>query len=204
MRLSKIKGALVGVLAFQLAMSNPLPETRTIQKIESKKIPFSTQYVFSREVGKGRLLTKQKGQQGSLKQVYVLTTKNGRTTRKLASVERVEPKNEIILMGTSGYSSSRGSYNRGSVRTMTATAYYPTDGSPQGLTASGIKARYGVVAVDPRQIKLGTKVYVEGYGFAIAADTGGAIKGNKIDLCMHSRKDIYNFGRRKVRVHILR
>ncbi|MBL8047768.1 MAG: G5 domain-containing protein [Chthonomonas sp.] len=204
MRLSKIKGALVGVMTFQLVMSNPLPETRTIQKIESAKIPFSTQYVFSREVGKGRLLTKQKGQPGSVKRVYELRTKNGKSVRTLLSTERTEAKPEIILMGTSGYPSSRGSFDRGRVMTMTATAYYPTDGSPQGLTASGIKAKYGVVAVDPRVIKLGTKVYVEGYGFAIAADTGGAIKGNKIDLCMHDRGAIYNFGRRKVRVHILR
>jgi 3D (Asp-Asp-Asp) domain-containing protein len=52
-------------------------------------------------------------------------------------------------------------------------------------------------------IKLGTYVYVEGYGFAIAADTGGAIKGNRIDLCFNSRREALNFGRKTVKVHIL-
>jgi 3D (Asp-Asp-Asp) domain-containing protein len=47
-------------------------------------------------------------------------------------------------------------------------------------------------------------VYVEGYGFAIACDTGGAIKGNKIDLCFNSRSTALRHGRRTVRVHVLK
>ena len=62
---------------------------------------------------------------------------------------------------------------------------------------------YGVVAVDPRVIPLKSLVYVEGYGFAIAADTGGAIKGKRIDLCYPSRAMAKRFGRRNVRVHLL-
>ena len=62
--------------------------------------------------------------------------------------------------------------------------------------------RVGVVAVDPRVIPLGTLLYVEGYGFAIASDIGSAIKGNKIDLCYTTRKEALRFGRKKVRVHI--
>jgi 3D (Asp-Asp-Asp) domain-containing protein len=50
------------------------------------------------------------------------------------------------------------------------------------ITATGMKAGYGVIAVDPKLIPLGSKVYVPGYGVAVAGDTGGAIKGNKIDL----------------------
>ena len=90
--------------------------------------------------------------------------------------------------------------------TMSATGY---DTSPQtlpgstGRTATGIRAQFGVVAVDPRVIKLGTYVFVEGYGFALAADTGGAIKGNKIDLCFNSRRESLAWGRRPVRVHVL-
>jgi len=90
------------------------------------------------------------------------------------------------------------------VMTMEATAYLPTDGNGAGLTATGIPATYGVVAVDPRIIPLGSRVYIPGYGEAIAADTGGAIRGYKIDLCMESYSECMNFGRRNVTVYLLR
>ena len=88
---------------------------------------------------------------------------------------------------------------------MTATAYSAfKKGGGYGITASGRTAKYGVVAVDPKVIPLGTKLYVEGYGHAIAADTGGAIKGNKIDLCFEkSNKELMAFGRKTVQVYIL-
>lgn len=86
---------------------------------------------------------------------------------------------------------------------MEATAYLPTDGSAEGLTAMGIPATYGVVAVDPDVIPLGTKVYIPGYGVALAADTGGAIYGYKIDLCMESYDEAMDFGRRYVTVFVL-
>ena len=72
-----------------------------------------------------------------------------------------------------------------------------------------MKVRYGVVAVDPRVIPLGSRLYIEAengtwiYGTAVAADTGGAIKGNKIDLYVESYSDAINFGRRKAKVYIL-
>ncbi|MCL2873763.1 MAG: 3D domain-containing protein [Defluviitaleaceae bacterium] len=72
-----------------------------------------------------------------------------------------------------------------------------------GITASGMRVRPGIVAVDPRVIPLGTRLYVEGYGFAIAADTGGAIRGNKIDLFFETVADALAFGRRDLIVHVL-
>ena len=68
----------------------------------------------------------------------------------------------------------------------------------------GTRLRYGVVAVDPRVIPLGTKLYIEGYGYAVAEDTGGAIKGNRIDLCYTDRAKAEAFGRRNVKVYILK
>lgn len=90
--------------------------------------------------------------------------------------------------------------SRGSERTltMTATAYCET-----GATKSGLPAGPGIVAVDPRVIPLGSLVYVEGYGQAIAADTGRLIKGNKIDLWMPDREQCLEFGRRTVEVTII-
>ncbi len=78
-----------------------------------------------------------------------------------------------------------------------------------GLTATGVKCQVGVVAVDPRVIPLKSKLYIETvdgsfvYGYCTAEDTGGAIKGNKIDLAMNTKSDCFQFGRRKVKVYIL-
>ena len=89
---------------------------------------------------------------------------------------------------------------------MEATAYtddVESQGKWVGQTASGMKPQVGVVAVDPKVIPLGTKLYVEGYGEAIAGDTGGLIKGNKIDLFMDTREECIEFGRQVVRVRIV-
>lgn len=90
------------------------------------------------------------------------------------------------------------------VMTMEATAYLPSDGGGSGITATGIPATYGVAAVDPAVIPLGSRLYIPGYGEAIAADTGGAIYGYRIDLCMESYSEAMNFGRRDVTVYVLR
>ena len=90
------------------------------------------------------------------------------------------------------------------VMTMEATAYLPSDGGGYGITATGIPATYGVAAVDPAIIPLGSRLYIPGYGEAIAADTGGAIYGYRIDLCMESYSECMNFGRRDVTVYVLR
>ena len=86
---------------------------------------------------------------------------------------------------------------------MEASAYLPTDGSEEGITATGVPARYGIVAVDPDVIPLGTRLYIPGYGIALAADTGGMIEGDMIDLCMEDYDDCIQFGRRDIDVYIL-
>ena len=92
----------------------------------------------------------------------------------------------------------------GSLGVFTATAYCPCAKCcgkwASGYTATGAKAQYGVIAVDPRVIKLGTKVHVQGYGDAIASDTGGAIKGRRIDVCFSSHSQALNWGRKTVKV----
>lgn len=116
----------------------------------------------------------------------------------------VQPRPKIIKVGTRDtIETSRGSQRFRRAEWMEASAYLPTDGSSEGLTATGIPARHGIVAVDPDVIPLGTRVYIPGYGVALAADTGGAIVGNKIDLCMESHSEAWRFGRRTVKVYIL-
>ena len=89
--------------------------------------------------------------------------------------------------------------------TMRSTAYTsdPSENGGYSTTAMGTTIRYGVAAVDPNVIPLGTRLYIEGYGYARAEDTGGAIKGNKIDLVFGSKSQSNNWGRRTVRVTIL-
>jgi 3D (Asp-Asp-Asp) domain-containing protein len=86
---------------------------------------------------------------------------------------------------------------------MIATAYWPDPAWSNGITALGIPARYGVVAVDPAVIPLGTKLYIPGYGFAIAADTGGAIVGNRIDLCYNTGWQAQDYGVQAVQVFVV-
>ncbi|MBQ4347841.1 MAG: 3D domain-containing protein, partial [Firmicutes bacterium] len=86
---------------------------------------------------------------------------------------------------------------------MRATAYSRMEPGLSDYTATGAFAEYGVVAVDPSVIPLGTKLYVEGYGICSAEDTGGAIKGNKIDLCFNTVEECKQFGVRNVTVYVL-
>ncbi|MFK9091690.1 LysM peptidoglycan-binding domain-containing protein [Bacillus salipaludis] len=91
--------------------------------------------------------------------------------------------------------------------TVKATAYTASCEGCSGTTATGIDLNANpnakVIAVDPSVIPLGSKVYVEGYGEAIAGDTGGAIKGNRIDIFIPSEHDAINFGVKQVKVTIL-
>lgn len=87
--------------------------------------------------------------------------------------------------------------------TMTATAYTAYDDGNGSYTYRGNFLRKGLVAVDPSVIPLGTRLYIEGYGYAIADDIGGAIKGNKIDLAYENRNDALQFGRQKVTVYVI-
>lgn len=84
--------------------------------------------------------------------------------------------------------------------TMEATAYTWTG----SRTATGTWPSKGTVAVDPAVIPLGSELHVEGYGPAVAADTGGDIKGQRIDLYMESYEEAIQFGRRQVLVEMLR
>ena len=90
---------------------------------------------------------------------------------------------------------------------VTATAFTANCRGCSGVTSTGVNLKKNpnakIIAVDPKVIPLGTKVWVEGYGEAIAADKGGAIKGNKIDVFMSSTKKAKNWGRRTVTIKIL-
>ena len=84
-----------------------------------------------------------------------------------------------------------------------ATAYSSMEPGMSAYTATGTLCRYGVIATDPSFIPLGTRVYIPGYGYAVAEDTGGAIIGNKIDVAFDSVGECYEFGRQWIDLYIL-
>lgn len=102
---------------------------------------------------------------------------------------------------------SSGNEASGRELTVTATAYTAHCNGCSGVTATGIDLRANpglkVIAVDPSVIPLGSKVHVEGYGTAVAGDTGGAIKGNKIDIFMPDKSAATQFGRKTVKIKVL-
>ncbi|WP_051533823.1 3D domain-containing protein [Desulfitibacter alkalitolerans] len=156
--------------------------------------------------GERRILTP--GVKGSKLEVVHVTYEDNIPAQKQVLAEEIiqEPRDQIMEFGTKEriQSASRNSVlteNQRIVKEMIveSTAYTHTGNT----TFTGIWPYEGVVAVDPRVIPLGTKMYVEGYGYATAADTGGLIKGNIIDVFMDTHEKAVNWGRRQVKIYIL-
>jgi|GEM_PF-586200 len=85
-----------------------------------------------------------------------------------------------------------------------ASAYSNEQANLDDFTSTGLLVRHGIVAVDPNVIPYGTHLYIEGYGYGVAGDTGGAIKGNKVDLAFPTVKECLQYGRKSnVKVYIL-
>lgn len=178
------------------------------EKIEEQELPDLYQVVRQPDstLEKGVEETVQAGENGLKKATVRVKFEDGIkvSTDVLSEIVAVSSKPQIIRVGTRDtVDTSRGAMRFRNIHYMEATAYLPTDGSAQGLTATGIAARHGIVAVDPDVIPLGTRVFIPGYGLALAADTGGAIVGDKIDLCVESSSEAWRFGRRTVKVYVL-
>lgn len=149
---------------------------------------------------------KQDGAVGQKEITYKVVKKDGKEiSRDIVSSKVIkEPVNKIVAQGTRRTFASRSGevLDYKSLIYCESTAYYGG-----GLTATGTVPVYNpdgisTIAVDPRVIPLGSLVYVEGYGKAIAADTGGAIQGNIVDVYVNSYEDAYNGWGRKYNVPV--
>ncbi len=188
--------------------------------VTEEEIPFETTYVGSDTLYVGEEVQIQDGVNGVKKVTTTNKIVDGKVVDVVITEEVVtEPVNAIVKVGTkekekvveetaeAGETPSGLSYSK--VLTLDATAYCPCSQCcgewANGITATGIRAGYGVAAVDPGVIPLGTKLYVEGYGYCVAGDTGGAIKGGRIDLCYgsHSAALASGFGHKSTKVYIL-
>lgn len=111
-------------------------------------------------------------------------------------------KETLLYLGRPG--SAEGNPSRfGRSLTMSASGYSAYDDGNSNHTYGGNLVRKGLVAVDPGVIPLGTRLFIPGYGYAIADDIGGAIRGDKIDLAFDSHGDAMQFGRQRVTVYIV-
>lgn len=178
---------------------------------EEVEVPFETKRVYTTNIEKDNELVVNTGINGKSKNTVLVTYENG-TEKKREITDTVvieKPVTEVIEVGIDPFERPK---NYKKVIAASATAYCACArccGVCTGITASGMRAEYGCVAVDPRVIPLGTKLYIECadgsfiYGHSIAADTGGAIKGNKVDLFFPSHYEALQFGRRPVNVYVL-
>jgi len=180
----------------------------------------------SLDEGKEKVLTE--GQKGLITKTYEIIIENGKVVAKNLQSEDVvkEPQNQVVAVGTKTIvhkmdstdsiagidSKSTVLYDStepasGSEFYVIATAYTPYCKGCSGTSATGVNLRLKpglkAIAVDPSVIQLGSKVWVEGYGTAIAVDTGGAIKGNKIDILVQSEIQAINWGVKRVRIKVL-
>ena len=186
-------------------------------------IPYEVQHSYDPTVIRGEEVIMQEGEPGVAEIVSEIILLAGLRidSRLLSETVMAEPIDRVIAIGTRSPAptprprfeipTADGNFTFSRQLTMTATAYTSgfgctgkRPGDPgYGITASGMRVQHGVVAVDPRVIPLGTPLFIEGYGFAVAADTGSAIRGYSIDLFMYDIQDALNFGRRTVNVFIL-
>lgn len=173
-------------------------------------VPYKIVFVMSESIPAGHVQNGAYGANGVQESTYRIGYVNGKQSERWVLSQRMvrKPIDEqhvggIRLREAMALPSRGGEFQRMTSYSMIATGYSPYEGSSSGRCATGMKAGYGVVAVDPRVIRLGSRLYIEGYGYAIAGDTGGAIKGMRIDLGHTTYWEAESVGRRRVTVWVL-
>lgn len=192
-------------------MQIKLNSIKEVLETRTEEIPFETSVVENPELLEGTEKVSKEGENGQ-KEIEVKTVYVGGKVSSITESEPVvvkEPVNKVIEKGTkkpepepvAAETKTNGTkFNAKKEFSMRATAYTATG----NRTASGMKAAVGVVAVDPKVIPLGSRLYIEGYGYAIAGDTGGAIKNNRIDLFFNTERECVNYGvKNNVKVYLL-
>lgn len=173
----------------------------------TEPVPYPVIFKTTSQVLPGRLRKVQYGIPGVAYRAVQKTIRGDKVVRVSLLWETIYPAvPAIILVGDTKRFVARSSYLRTHHLKLEATAYCPGGccGTGSGRTASGVRAGFGVAAVDPSVVPLGSVLYVEGYGFALAADVGKGIRGRRIDLGFASHAEAKRFGRRSIVVHLLR
>lgn len=166
------------------------------------KLPYGTRNQPDPNLYINQVQEASAGQEGLERETWEISYLDGKESgrRLIDSQVLAQPQDRVYLVGTLDTVSRGGQVVRfNKVLKLLATGYTHTG----NVTASGQMPEPGVVAVDTRVIPMGTRLYVEGYGFATALDKGGAIKGNRIDLFFNSEQEAGGWGTRWVKVYVL-
>lgn len=184
-----------------------------VTDVVEESVDFAIEKKNDSSLLKGKEKVVSEGKKGKVERTYSIVKENGKVVSKKLASEKVikKPKTKVVSVGTKVVTAnvSRSTEpSSGKEFYVTATAYTPNCAGCSGISAAGLNLRANpdmkVIAVDPNVIPLGTKVWVEGYGNAVAADTGGAIKGNKIDVLVPTTSKAKSWGRKKVRIKVLK
>lgn len=174
-------------------------------QVEEKEIPFDTQYVESNKLLPGMSQIQEEGESGVLRQVVKTFEVGGQPSDQQvqSSFELKHPKKKVIIQNSKpvvGEDFELAKMKISQTLMVESTAYTYTGNK----TATGVTAREGLIAVDPKVIAMGSKVYVEGYGYAIAADTGGDIRGKRIDVFFSTLRQCIEWGRKPVHIYVIK
>lgn len=200
----------------QLKAGETVSVIRVDKKQEEKQVAIDYKTIQKNDASlpKGDSNVIQPGKEGQELQTFEVTYENGKEVKRdLVKTEvQTQPQNKIVAVGTKvvhqmSYRTSRSFSGDEKTLYMRSTAYTASCSGCRGITTTGINLKLHpdakVIAVDPSIIPLGTKVYVEGYGYAIAGDTGGSISGNRIDVFLPTQSQASSWGMRTVKVKIL-
>ncbi len=190
-----------------------------VTDVVEEPINYATVSKKDSSIEKGKEKVLSEGVNGVISNQYEVIKENGKEKKRTLIDQTViqEKQDKVVAVGTKVIPKqvSRGKEpvsgtedsGAGKVLYVTSTAYTASCNGCSGVTATGFDLRKNpnakVIAVDPSVIPLGTKVYVDGYGYAIAADKGSAIKGNKIDVFFASKSRAYQWGKRQVKIRII-
>ncbi len=201
--------------AEETVKANDLIKVIRVEKVTDvveEPIQFAVVTKKDSSLAKGKEKVVNQGQEGLLTKEYEVVLENGKEiSRKLLSEKQVKDKQDkVVAVGTKVEAKqvvSRGTES-GKELYVSSTAFTASCNGCSGRTATGIDLRANpnikIIAVDPSVIPLGTKVYVDGYGYAVAADTGSSIKGNKIDVFFATKTEAYRWGRKTIKIKILK
>ena len=181
-------------------MDIKVTEVKKLTQKEYENIPFEVKLVEDKNLEKGKTKIEKEGKEGKKEAVYELTYNDGKLVDKKLVKEVIsqEPTDKVVKKGIKEeiIVASRGANSRH--MKVVATAY-----AGDGITSTGTRPKWGTIAVDPRVIPYGSKVYIPQFGMTFTAeDCGGAIKGNKIDIFMGSKSQAYSWGRRTIDIYL--